>query len=301
MSKIKKSDIILAFKGKNKYSKQDFNNITKGIQNKWFYTLIITPKGYKVFEEDSLEKLNEKLKKVPNGNIILDVKGFEEAYKYYVNRVLTSKSATKDNFIDGIYRYIINIEQTNTSKKSDYYLSIISEDALKVINDYLESCKVSRKSAFKNSFKDIDKEKIEFKNIRAEFDKKAREALENGNEEQAREYRFSALNYVEPGHSKNSRYPKYVYELCDNYRVDNSSLDKYLEKSLTKDRKDLLNKLKPMLDKVVGVSNVVVGKNGSLEGVFKGSNGKTVKLDSTYAGGYNIQSLHIRTYVKYIK
>ena len=71
---------------------------------------------------------------------------------------------------------------------------------------------------------------------------------------------------------------------------------KTIEREGEAKEKMLIKRVNEEVGKIVNALNLEVGVNGELNGTIKGENG-TCKIETIYAGGYNIQRLHYRVLV----
>lgn len=71
---------------------------------------------------------------------------------------------------------------------------------------------------------------------------------------------------------------------------------KIIERDGETKEKMLIKRVNKEVGKIVNALSLAVGVNGELNGTIKGENG-TCKIETIYAGGYNIQCLHYRVLV----
>lgn len=94
-------------------------------------------------------------------------------------------------------------------------------------------------------------------------------------------------------------YPRYIRELAHGYSPKDRQ--ERIEKLIQHDAEVKEQTLIARVNKAVGIileaKALYVGVNGELNGYIKGENG-TCKIETIYAGGYNIQCLHYRVLVK---
>lgn len=74
-------------------------------------------------------------------------------------------------------------------------------------------------------------------------------------------------------------------------------LNKILDKEVISRRKKLIHQVEKKAGKIVDVSNLYWGLDAGINGTIIGEL-KTVKVETIYAGGYNIQCLHYRVLIK---
>lgn len=77
-------------------------------------------------------------------------------------------------------------------------------------------------------------------------------------------------------------------------------IESYIEREAEKKAKDFIKKVERKAGKILDMSDLTIGKDGSLNGRVIGESNK-VEVETIMAGGYNIQILHYRVLVKIIK
>lgn len=73
-------------------------------------------------------------------------------------------------------------------------------------------------------------------------------------------------------------------------------LIKIINKEAESKEKLLISRVNKEVGTIVKALNLKVGFNGELNGIIQGKNGKC-KIETIYAGGYNVQCLHYRVLV----
>ena len=93
-------------------------------------------------------------------------------------------------------------------------------------------------------------------------------------------------------------YPLYIRELAYGYssKDKDERIEKLIEKEAEEKEKKLIARVNKSVGTIVEALSLNVGVNGELNGYIKGENG-TCKIETIYAGGYNIQCLHYRVLV----
>lgn len=74
-------------------------------------------------------------------------------------------------------------------------------------------------------------------------------------------------------------------------------LNKMLDREVESKRKTLIARIQKKAGNIVDAKGLYIGHNGEINGVVIGDKA-TVKVQTIYAGGYNIQCLHYRVLVK---
>ena len=94
-------------------------------------------------------------------------------------------------------------------------------------------------------------------------------------------------------------YPTYIREFAYGYSLKdrNERIEKLIQKEAESKEKMLIARVNKAVGIIVEALELKVGVNGELNGYIKGEKG-TCKIESIYAGGYNIQCLHYRVLVK---
>lgn len=91
---------------------------------------------------------------------------------------------------------------------------------------------------------------------------------------------------------------KGAIELITGYGKDfEKNLSKTLDKEVEYKRKKLITRIENKAGKIQNASGLCLGDNGEINGTIIGDNA-TVRVQTVYAGGYNIQCLHYRVLVK---
>lgn len=78
------------------------------------------------------------------------------------------------------------------------------------------------------------------------------------------------------------------------------AIEKYVEKEVQKKRQNFIKKVEKIAGKIIDASNLKMGLKAEIDGIVIGDKAK-VKVNTIFAGGYNIQCLHFRVLVKEIK
>ena len=84
------------------------------------------------------------------------------------------------------------------------------------------------------------------------------------------------------------------------YEIDEKLLGETLDKEMKAKYKDLVKRITSKVGNIVDASNLHIGAKGTIDGIVVGDKGK-VRIETVYAGGYNIQCLHCRVLVHEIK
>lgn len=98
-------------------------------------------------------------------------------------------------------------------------------------------------------------------------------------------------NFLNPLTGKGAELVKY-YTFCG-YE---EKLKKMLDSEVTSKRKTLTTRVQEKAGDIKDARNLTIGVNGELNGYIIGSKGN-VRVQTIYAGGYNIQCLHYRVLV----
>lgn len=80
-----------------------------------------------------------------------------------------------------------------------------------------------------------------------------------------------------------------------------TQIQKTLDREIDMKRADLIYRCSKKVGTIVDVKNMEVGMNGSLNGIVVGDTGKSVKVHTIGAGGYDIQRYHFRVLIKELK
>jgi hypothetical protein len=97
-----------------------------------------------------------------------------------------------------------------------------------------------------------------------------------------------------------SKVSKSMYMFMTNYFNLNhfqKDLNELLEKELKNKKENLIMRVEAKGGKIIDALNLTLGNDNSLNGYIKCEN-KDVKVETIFAGGYNIQCLHYRVIVK---
>lgn len=81
---------------------------------------------------------------------------------------------------------------------------------------------------------------------------------------------------------------------------DEKYLDKVLDREVDSKRKTLIARIEKKAGEIQDAKGLHIGENGEINGTVIGEKA-TVKVQTVFAGGYNIQILHYRVLVKEIK
>lgn len=94
-------------------------------------------------------------------------------------------------------------------------------------------------------------------------------------------------------------FPAYIRELAFGYsdKDRNERIEKLINSEAEFKEKRLIARVNKAVGTIVKALDLEVGVNGELNGLIEGENG-ICKIDTIYAGGYNIQCLHYRVLVK---
>jgi hypothetical protein len=90
-----------------------------------------------------------------------------------------------------------------------------------------------------------------------------------------------------------------VMDIADNtYHKDwNKKIKSIIEREKDRKRTDLYTRTENKIGIITDASKLYIGDNLSLNGIITGEKG-TCKVETIYAGGYNIQTLHYRVLIK---
>lgn len=97
----------------------------------------------------------------------------------------------------------------------------------------------------------------------------------------------------------NEKYNQIVKDLAFGYSPEHRQerLNKIIEREAESKKVILIKRVNKEVGKIVKALDLKVGVNGELNGKIQGENG-ICKIETIYAGGYNIQCLHYRVLVK---
>ena len=149
------------------------------------------------------------------------------------------------------------------------------ENNLKEIKDFINQWKVRAIDYYNNALVEYKKEKQELKYFNVwngDYNKKMRELIE--------------------------KYGKWVVgDLALRSPKDaEEQIIKNIERDAIKKEQMLIKRVNKAVGTIVKSITLNVGVNGELNGIIEGVNGKC-KIETIYAGGYNIQCLHYRVLV----
>lgn len=149
------------------------------------------------------------------------------------------------------------------------------ENNLKEIKDFINQWKVRAIDYYKNALVEYKKEKQELKYFNVwngDYNKKMRELIE--------------------------KYGKWVVgDLALRSPKDaEEQIIKNIERDAIAKEQMLIKRVNKAVGTIVKSITLNVGVNGELNGIIEGVNGKC-KIETIYAGGYNIQCLHYRVLV----
>lgn len=91
-------------------------------------------------------------------------------------------------------------------------------------------------------------------------------------------------------------YTKIEIQLVSRYDYD-EFIEKFLDKEVESKRNKLISRIVKKCGNITDARNLRIGINGEINGHITGEI-KTAKIETVYAGGYNIQSLHYRVLIK---
>lgn len=149
------------------------------------------------------------------------------------------------------------------------------ENNLKEIKDFINQWKIRAIDYYKNALVEYKKEKQELKYFNVwngDYNKKMRELIE--------------------------KYGKWVVgDLALRSPKDaEEQIIKNIERDAIAKEQMLIKRVNKAVGTIVKSITLNVGVNGELNGIIEGVNGKC-KIETIYAGGYNIQCLHYRVLV----
>lgn len=149
------------------------------------------------------------------------------------------------------------------------------ENNLKEIKDFINQWKVRAIDYYNNALVEYKKEKQELKYFNVwngDYNKKMRELIE--------------------------KYGKWVVgDLALRSPKDaEEQIIKNIERDAISKEQMLIKRVNKAVGTIVKSITLNVGVNGELNGIIEGANGKC-KIETIYAGGYNIQCLHYRVLV----
>lgn len=103
------------------------------------------------------------------------------------------------------------------------------------------------------------------------------------------------------------QYQKYVAWQKKHTKIDmdmiertDEEIEKALDREVEAKRKNLIARVEDKVGEIKDAGGLYIGVNGELNGVVIGEKGKA-RVETIYAGGYNVQVLHYRVLVKVIK
>ena len=149
------------------------------------------------------------------------------------------------------------------------------ENNLKEIKEFINQWKVRAINYYKEALDNYKEEKKQLKNCcvwNDEYKNKKRELIEKYGKWIMGDL---ALRSPEDAHE----------QIIKNIERDGETKEKMLIKRVNKE-----------VGKIVNALSLTVGVNGELNGTIEGENG-TCRIETIYAGGYNIQCLHYRVLV----
>lgn len=149
-----------------------------------------------------------------------------------------------------------------------------------------------------NNLKEI-KEFIDQWKLRAiKYYRQAIEDYKKEYEELKEKYYQSNEDYKKEKRQLLEKYNQIVVNLSYGYSPKDREerLLKIIEREATAKEKTLIARVNKEVGTIIKALSLNVGVNGELNGTIKGENG-TCKIETIYAGGYNIQCLHYRVLV----
>ena len=149
------------------------------------------------------------------------------------------------------------------------------ENNLKEIKEFINQWKVRAIKYYKEALDEYNEEKKQLRNCCVWND----------------EYKNKKLELIE-------KYGKWVVgDLALRSLKDaHEQIIKNIERDGEAKENMLIKRVNKEIGKIVNALNLNVGVNGELNGTIKGENG-TCKIETIYAGGYNVQCLHYRVLV----
>lgn len=150
------------------------------------------------------------------------------------------------------------------------------ENNLKEIKEFIDQWKLRAINYYKQAIEDYKKEYKELKE----------------------KYSQSNDDYKKEKRQLLEKYNQIVVNLSYGYSPKDREerLLKIIEREGTAKEKTLIARVNKEVGTIIKALSLKVGVNGELNGTIKGENG-TCKIETIYAGGYNIQCLHYRVLV----
>jgi hypothetical protein len=152
----------------------------------------------------------------------------------------------------------------------------MTENNLKEIKEFINSWKLRAINYYHQAIED--------------FKKEYKELIEK--------YSHTNYDYRKEKRQLFEKYNQIVLDLSFGYSSKDREerLLKIIERDATLKEKTLIARVNKEVGLIVKALNLKVGLNGELNGTIKGENG-ICKIETIYAGGYNIQCLHYRVLV----
>lgn len=150
------------------------------------------------------------------------------------------------------------------------------ENNLLEIKEFIKQWKVRAYEYYRNAIVDCKKEIIKIYDIDDSWDRRSA-FIELRNKYNALIVELSRPGYYSP-------------------EARAEKITKFIEKEAIMKEQILIARVNKAVGKIVKAINLEVGVNGELNGIIQGENG-TIKIETIYAGGYNIQCLHYRVLI----
>lgn len=240
--------------------------------------------------EKKIEKLNQR--KNDENAFLKDyawLPTFQERKDYYKQMFIDEIDSDIRRASYDLDEYKQTLDKYN--KELESQLQYQSEEKVEAIWQFLLN--------WKSKFKDYVKEEV--KNV-AEYYKLNRELIKKTNND---------YNYINTQEYKDAK--KELNTMLNNFNpltlkvyspksptlLDETLLEKELNKEIDAKYKHLINSIKNVTGNIIDASNLSIANNGEINGIVVGEKGKA-KVNTISAGGYNIQVFHYRTLVKSI-
>ena len=130
-----------------------------------------------------------------------------------------------------------------------------------------------------------------------DYDKLSKEIKKNNFELNEVEKQYKIANEIARKKAKEIELSSFVKDALCFGKESKNRIIKLVEREAVAKEKILIARVNKAVGIIVEPKALYVGVNGELNGYIKGENG-TCKIETIYAGGYNIQCLHYRVLVK---
>lgn len=130
-----------------------------------------------------------------------------------------------------------------------------------------------------------------------DYDKLSKEIEKNNFELNEVEKQYKIANEIARKKAKEIELSSFVKDALCYGKESKNRIIKLVEREAVAKEKMLIARVNKAVGIILEAKALYVGVNGELNGYIKGENG-TCKIETIYAGGYNIQCLHYRVLVK---